>query len=60
MTVLDKIKSFFKRGKPPKVVEEKLPEAPREEPGKTTQLQKKPRKATTKKPRRSSRRKSAG
>ena len=49
MTVLDKIKSFFKRAKPPKVAEEKppevteekLPEAPREKPGKTTELQKK-------------------
>jgi hypothetical protein len=45
MTVLDKIKSFFKRGKPPKlaeekppeVAEEKPPEAPREKPGKTTE-----------------------
>jgi hypothetical protein len=27
MTVLDKIKSFFKRGKPPKVAEEKPPES---------------------------------
>jgi len=40
MTVLDKIKSFFKRGKPPKVAKEKPlevagekpPEAPREKP----------------------------
>jgi hypothetical protein len=37
MTVLDKIKSFFKRGKPPEVAEEKPPEAPREKPGKTTE-----------------------
>ncbi|MDH5364832.1 MAG: hypothetical protein OEW82_06705 [Dehalococcoidia bacterium] len=40
MTVLEKIKSFFKRGKPPKVAKEKPlevagekpPEAPREKP----------------------------
>ena len=44
MTVLDKIKSFFKQAKPPKaaevkpskVAEEKPPEAPGEKPGKTT------------------------
>ena len=58
MTVLDKIKSFFGRAKPPKVTEEKLPEAPREKPGETTEPQKKPPKGTRKKPRRSSKRKS--
>jgi hypothetical protein len=52
MTVLDKIKSFFKRGKPPK--------APREKLGKTTKPYKKPPKATRKKLRRPSKRKSAG
>jgi len=41
MTVLDKIKSFFKREKPP--------ESPREKPGKTTEPQKKAPKATRKK-----------
>jgi len=68
MTVLDKIKSFFKRAKRPKVAEEKRPwvaeekppESPREKPGKITKPQKKRPKATRKKPRRSSKRKSAG
>ncbi|MBA7693224.1 hypothetical protein ES703_101800 [subsurface metagenome] len=32
MTVLDKIKSFFKRAKPPKVAEEKPPKATRKKP----------------------------
>ena len=52
MTVLDKIKSFFKRAKPP--------EAPREKPGKTTKPQKKAPKATRKKAPRPSKRKRAG
>ncbi len=35
MTVLDKIKSLFKRGKPgAKITEEKSPEVPEEKPGK--------------------------
>lgn len=47
MTVLDKIKSFFKRAKPvAKVAEGKLPEAAAEKPAKTTEPQKKARKAT--------------
>ena len=58
--VLDKIKSFFKRAKRPEVAEEKPPEDPRERSGKTTEPQKKLPKATKKKPRRSSKRKSAG
>ena len=57
MTVLDKIKSFFKRAKPlevtgekpPEVAEEKPPNAPREKLGKTTKPQKKAPKATRKK-----------
>ena len=49
MTVLDKIKSFFKRAKPLEVTGEKPPEAPREKPGKTTKPQKKAPKATRKK-----------
>ena len=52
MTVLDKIKSFFKQAKPP--------EAPREKPDKTTELQKKAPKATRKKAPRPSKRKRAG
>ena len=52
MTVLDKIKSFFKRAKPP--------EAPRERPDKTTELQKKAPKATRKKAPRPRRRKGSG
>ena len=60
MTVLDKIKSFFKRAEPLEVTGEKTPETPREKPGKTTELQKKAPKATRKKAPRPSKRKRAG
>ena len=60
MTVLEKIKSFFERAKPPAVVEERLPEAPGEKPGKSTEPHKKATKATRKKAPRSSKRKRAG
>ena len=60
MTILDKIKSFFKRAKPmadvakekpSEVTEEKLPEATVEKPAKTTQPQKKAKAAAKKVPR---------
>jgi len=50
MTVLDRIKSFFRRAKPvakiaeekpPEVAEEKAPEATKEKPAKITEPQKK-------------------
>ena len=68
MTVLDNIKSFFKRAKPvAKVTEEKplevaegkLPEAAREKPTKTIEPQKKARKATRSKTPRARKRKKA-
>ena len=50
MTMLDKIKSFFKRAKPLlEVAKEKPPEATIEKPAKTTQPQKKAPKATREK-----------
>ena len=50
MTILDKIKSFFKRAKPvAEVAKEKPPEATIEKAAKTTQPQKKAPKATGRK-----------
>ena len=73
MTVLDRIKSFFKRARSPKITGEKPPEAAEgkpagtvkeepptatvEKPAKTTQPQRKAPKATGKKPPRTSKRK---
>ncbi|MFC1982637.1 hypothetical protein ACFLV5_02480 [Chloroflexota bacterium] len=55
MTVLDKIRAFFQRGKPPQAkagkpsANSKLSAANREKPSKTAQLQKKSPKAAGKK-----------
>ena len=49
MTIPDKIKSFFKRAKPPKIADKKPPAAAGEKSAKTTQPQKKAPKATVKK-----------
>ena len=61
MTVLDRIKPFFRRAKPgAKAAEEKPPEVTREKPAKTTEPQRKAPKAIRKKVPRASKRKRGG
>lgn len=61
MTVLDRIKSLFRRAKPgAKAAEEKAPEVTREKPAKITEPQRRAPKAIRKKVPRASKRKRGG